>query len=149
MFTNHIYLIYMYKEDLALNNLQWLICHKTRPNQTNTTSIYSNSSASFQKWLCIFLFLTIFSESFLFDFKILYTIAIFDLIKQFFPKNVLLYMQKNPNAACHGIQLYMVQKCIFTNILNKQTLFLKQVYLTYRWNPNKYYISESGGPGSN
>ena len=29
---NHIYLIYMYKEDLALNNLQWLICHKTKPN---------------------------------------------------------------------------------------------------------------------
>ena len=26
-------LIYMYKEDLALNNLQWLICHKTQPNQ--------------------------------------------------------------------------------------------------------------------
>ena len=30
---NPIYLIYMYKEDLALNNLQWLICHKTQPNQ--------------------------------------------------------------------------------------------------------------------
>ena len=29
---NHIYSIFMYKEDLALNNLQWLICHK--PNQT-------------------------------------------------------------------------------------------------------------------
>ena len=29
----HIYLIYMYEEDLALNNLQWLICHKTQPNQ--------------------------------------------------------------------------------------------------------------------
>ena len=29
---NHIYLIYMYKENLALNNLQWLICDK--PNQT-------------------------------------------------------------------------------------------------------------------
>ena len=28
-----IYLIYMYEEDLALNNLQWLICHKTQPNQ--------------------------------------------------------------------------------------------------------------------
>ena len=28
-----IYLIYMFKEDLALNNLQWLICHKTQPNQ--------------------------------------------------------------------------------------------------------------------
>ena len=25
----------MYKEDLTLNNLQWLICHKTQPNQTN------------------------------------------------------------------------------------------------------------------
>ena len=24
----------MFKEDLALNNLQWLICHKTQPNQT-------------------------------------------------------------------------------------------------------------------
>ena len=27
-----IYLIYMYKEDLALNNLR-LICYKTQPNQ--------------------------------------------------------------------------------------------------------------------
>ena len=26
---NPMYLIYMYKEDLASNNLQWLICHKT------------------------------------------------------------------------------------------------------------------------
>ena len=24
----------MYKEDLVLNNRQWLICHKTKPNQT-------------------------------------------------------------------------------------------------------------------
>ena len=30
---NHIYLIYMYKEDLALNNLQWLERQKTQPNQ--------------------------------------------------------------------------------------------------------------------
>ena len=29
-----IYLIYIYKEDLALNNLQWLTCHKTKRNQT-------------------------------------------------------------------------------------------------------------------
>ena len=28
------YLIYMNKNNLALNNLQWLICHKTKPNQT-------------------------------------------------------------------------------------------------------------------
>ena len=26
----------MYKQDLALNNLQWLICHKTQPNQTKS-----------------------------------------------------------------------------------------------------------------
>ena len=23
--------LYMYKKDLALNNLQWWICHKTKP----------------------------------------------------------------------------------------------------------------------
>ena len=32
---NHIYLIYIYKEDLALNNLHWLICHKTKSNIFN------------------------------------------------------------------------------------------------------------------
>ena len=28
-----IYLIYMYKKNLALNNLQWAISHKTKPNK--------------------------------------------------------------------------------------------------------------------
>ena len=32
-----IYLIYMYKKDLALNNRQWLICHKTKVNQTKVS----------------------------------------------------------------------------------------------------------------
>ena len=33
--NKHIYIyIYMNKLDLALDNLQWLICHKTKPNQT-------------------------------------------------------------------------------------------------------------------
>ena len=31
--SDPIYLMYMYKEDLALNNLQRWICHKTQPNQ--------------------------------------------------------------------------------------------------------------------
>ena len=31
--TKWYILIYMYEEDLALNNLQWLICHNTQPNQ--------------------------------------------------------------------------------------------------------------------
>ena len=29
-----IYLLYLYKKDLVLYNLQWLICHKAKPNQT-------------------------------------------------------------------------------------------------------------------
>ena len=32
MFTNDIYLIDMNKSNLMLNNLQWLICYKTKPN---------------------------------------------------------------------------------------------------------------------
>ena len=28
-----IFFIFLYKEDLALNTLQWLICHKFKPNQ--------------------------------------------------------------------------------------------------------------------
>ena len=30
-----IYLVYMYKKDLELNYLQWLICHKTYRNQND------------------------------------------------------------------------------------------------------------------
>ena len=33
VYKSYIFNIYMYKEDLALNNLQKLICHKTKPNQ--------------------------------------------------------------------------------------------------------------------
>ena len=31
---NDMYLIYMYKGDLALNNQKWLICHKAKPKLT-------------------------------------------------------------------------------------------------------------------
>ena len=30
-----IYLMYMYKKDLALNNLQWFICHETKSKPKN------------------------------------------------------------------------------------------------------------------
>ena len=33
MVTNFTF-FYTYKKDLALKDLQWLICHKTKPNQT-------------------------------------------------------------------------------------------------------------------
>ena len=34
MFTNYPYLIYIFKQDLALNNLQYLMCHKIQPNKS-------------------------------------------------------------------------------------------------------------------
>ena len=37
----------MYKEDLALNNLQWLICHKTQPNQTKLYHLVNMKSNVF------------------------------------------------------------------------------------------------------
>ena len=39
VFTNHIYLIFMYKEDLALNNQQSLTYHKTQQNQTTLSML--------------------------------------------------------------------------------------------------------------
>ena len=35
-FAIHIYLIYMYEQDLALNNLPMLIWHKTQPNPSKS-----------------------------------------------------------------------------------------------------------------
>ena len=34
---NHIYLIYMYKQNSKYNNSQRLICHKVQPNQTKSS----------------------------------------------------------------------------------------------------------------
>ena len=42
VYKSYIYLIYMYKEDLALNNLQRLICHKTQLNQYNKIALSMN-----------------------------------------------------------------------------------------------------------
>ena len=39
-----LYLIDMYKEDLALNNQQQFVCHKTKPNQKNSLKIILNES---------------------------------------------------------------------------------------------------------
>ena len=52
MFINHIYLIYMCIQDLSLNNLQWLICHRIQPNQTkqeepNVIAVKTKSSFQF------------------------------------------------------------------------------------------------------
>ena len=59
-----IYLIYMCKENLTLNNLQWLICHKSQPNQMSVLSVglriwwlyplpWSKNSSSSPKMWCL------------------------------------------------------------------------------------------------
>ena len=39
-----IYLVYVYKDNLALNNLQWVITHKIQPNRTKQLSPTSADS---------------------------------------------------------------------------------------------------------
>ena len=48
-----IYLVYMYKEDLALNNLQWLIYHKTIISNQNRQLLTSGDSWCIQTHLLI------------------------------------------------------------------------------------------------
>ena len=38
------YLIYVYKKDLALNNLQWFICHQIKLNQTKLDCVIAKES---------------------------------------------------------------------------------------------------------
>ena len=33
----------MYKQDWTLNNLQWMICHETQPDQTNLEYVLINN----------------------------------------------------------------------------------------------------------
>ena len=50
----------MHKEDLALNNLQWLICHATKPNHINInkgsqdlsgSKVSKNNASERARWL--------------------------------------------------------------------------------------------------
>ena len=45
-FTNHVYLIDMYEQDLALNNLQELVCHKIQPAK----SVYKDETLRAQRY---------------------------------------------------------------------------------------------------
>ena len=48
----------MYKDDLALNTLQWLICYKTKSNQTKPNLKYflAHSSIEFEYFFYTYLF---------------------------------------------------------------------------------------------
>ena len=49
MFTNRIYQIYMYIQDLTLNNLKGLMRHKAKPNQTKQNHLIHNFNNSHDK----------------------------------------------------------------------------------------------------
>ena len=46
--------MYMYKPDLALNNLKWLICHKTKPNHLGYCLRKWNWQPEFKSWMRLF-----------------------------------------------------------------------------------------------
>ena len=48
-----IYVILMFKQDLALNNQQFLICHKTKPNQTNRPCVLVRKYINTLSWVRI------------------------------------------------------------------------------------------------
>ena len=66
VYKSYIYSIYIYKEDLALYNLQWLIFHKIQPNQsksvkddqltlmTETRQKYSNNNDNLKTFETLF-----------------------------------------------------------------------------------------------
>ena len=45
MSSQIIYLIYIWNEDSVLNNLQWLICHKAKPNPIYLIYMYREDLA--------------------------------------------------------------------------------------------------------
>ena len=49
----YVFDIDMYKQDLALNDLQWLICHKTQPNRIK---LYKNSYVNIYNYSHIFIY---------------------------------------------------------------------------------------------
>ena len=44
-------LIYMYKKDLAINNLQWFICHKNKQNKTVILQLFFPAKNSLKLFL--------------------------------------------------------------------------------------------------
>ena len=65
-----IYLMYMYEKNFALNNLQGLICHKTKPNQKSSLLVCNFASLSLEIRVQLFSFSFRFSSfcCFLFNF---------------------------------------------------------------------------------
>ena len=59
MYLEIIYLIYMYKKDLALDNLKWLICNKTKPNQMKKRKLTSQNIIKIDIVKCILMQLNI------------------------------------------------------------------------------------------
>ena len=78
MLTNHTYLIYMNKLDLALNKLQWFLYHKTKRNHTNPSSLFHSISSN----IFLSFYSIVFFPSSVFFFLFFHC---FSLLDSFFP----------------------------------------------------------------
>ena len=56
----YVFNAYMHKEDSAVDNLQWLICHKTKQDQTKLISLFIHLSQSISICLSICLSLSVY-----------------------------------------------------------------------------------------
>ena len=62
MFTHHMYLIYKSKQDLALNNLQCLIWHKTKSTYKELFlrfGLHTYVKLNCLKWKCFYILLNV------------------------------------------------------------------------------------------
>ena len=47
VYQSYVFDIYMHKQDLVLNNLQYLICYKTKPNETKLNFAQSAAAVEY------------------------------------------------------------------------------------------------------
>ena len=87
---NHIDLIYMYKEDLVLNNLQWLICHQTQPTCSNKSEKVS-----------LMYFGTIFKRGMNFYISYIYLIQTYFIVLFLYTNNFYNYKQISTHIHTH------------------------------------------------
>ena len=80
MYLQIMFNIYLYKQDLVLNNPQWLTCHKTQPNKNNVLLLKSIQFTSLG-----FLFVTISRSSHVqFPSFFAWSIRFLTILKNFF-----------------------------------------------------------------
>ena len=62
----------MYKEGLALNNPQWLICHKTQSKQTNRANFSRDSKDCWTVTIIVYIFICTYLHTYIHPYTHLY-----------------------------------------------------------------------------